>query len=150
MEFYKKMDFEQSLQNFRSSLLLSEALKDSSFMVTNLNNIGSSLKHLSKPDSALLNLETGIQIAHVLDNALYQQIKLLPDSIRNQPNFPELVRQYSHEAVLERLNFHKAGCLIQLDRKEEAEEILNKLKAIVTNRNDQKFLKEIEEELSKI
>ena len=146
MQYYQKSKYLQAQGLFQKAFDLSRAIQDSSFMLTCLNNVGSSLKHLGKCDSALLYLNEGIRYGDSLQAAILTLVETFPDSIRHDPNFPIYLRENSYEAVLERLYLHRAGCLHRLGQKQEALQIFNRLKQAARNREDQKLLEEIEQE----
>ena len=83
---------------------------------------------MGKPDSGLVYLEESIEIAKTLDEKMYKELEAIPDSIRQPPDFSAYVkRQYTDEEILQRLEFHQAGCLKQLKKKKEAKEIFKRL-----------------------
>ncbi len=146
MALYQAAQYEPALVYFREGLIWSTAIADSSFAVTCLNNIGSSLKHLGQADSALVYLEQGIVIGETLDEQLTAAAAQLPDTIRQHPNFPAWLEQRSHAAVLRRLYFHQAGALHRLGRTEEAAALFTRLKREAIRREDERTVREIEAE----
>ncbi|MEM7374840.1 MAG: tetratricopeptide repeat protein [Bacteroidota bacterium] len=148
MAFYRASLFVKANRQFLLAYQLSAEIGDSSFLVISAKNLGASFKHLGKPDSGLVYLEAGIEIAKTLDEKMYEEVEALADSIRQPPDFPaSVVRQYTDEAILQRLEFHQAACLKRLKKKKEAKKIFNRLLIQAKKEKNQDFIKEIKAEM---
>ena len=121
--YYSKGEYNTALSYYLIVLQRTQINNDTSFMLTGLNNIGSTYKLLGKYDSALVYLNMGIAISKKL-------------TFKKAPS------------VLKRLYFHQGSTLIRIGRTKEAKEIFNRLKEQALKENDQHFLTEIDNEIN--
>ncbi|MEM7375660.1 MAG: tetratricopeptide repeat protein, partial [Bacteroidota bacterium] len=148
MGFYRASLFVKANRQFLLAYQISAEIGDSSSLLICAKNLGASFKHLGKPDSGLVYLEAGIEIAKTLDEKMYEEVEALADSMRQPPDFPaSVVRQYTDEEILQRLEFHQAGCLKRLKKKKEAKEIFKRLFIQAKKEKNQAFIKEIKAEM---
>jgi tetratricopeptide (TPR) repeat protein len=147
MQFYQEAKWDTAIRYFQIGLMASLGAEDSSFAVTCLNNLGSCKKHLAAYDSALYFLEWGIGLAERLDERVMVEVRQLPDSVLNHPNFPAYLEQnILHTFVLRRIYFHQASTLWRMGHQKEAAPIFRELWEAAAKREDEKLRKEIEAE----
>jgi tetratricopeptide (TPR) repeat protein len=149
MFFYDNQKYDNANKMFQMAYFIGKGVKDSSFLITCANSLGSSFRYLSKADSGLIYLNEGIGIAEKLNQDFYRQAEAFSDSIREHPAFPVYIRQNSHDDILQQLYFNKAGCLCQLGKKKEAKAILQQLKIQAKKDKNKAFIKEINSEKCK-
>jgi tetratricopeptide (TPR) repeat protein len=128
MELYPDEEYDKALPYFQKALKNAEIAKNIAFLLTCLNNIGSTHKHLKNYEQGLLNLDLGIQKAVQLNQEIDQQIKkeLTPEMLK-KPEVQKEIAERKNFPLIRRMQYHKVGCLKGLKRDKEAETLAKQL-----------------------